>query len=127
MKKNTGVIFLLCFLFCMTIIACTNNSKEEILAQLEPCDTTTIGFANDIKPIIDQFCSTTGCHTATTMAGGRDLETFASLQMHALDDKLLSSINHESGASPMPKGSSKMDDCKIKKITRWINQGALNN
>ena len=114
--------------FCIMMhSSCSNNSKEEILTQLGPCDTTTIGYANDIKPIIDQYCSTVGCHNSISVAGARNFDNHTVLQPQALNDKFLKSILHASGVSTMPKGSAKLDDCKIQKITRWINQGALNN
>jgi hypothetical protein len=41
--------------------------------------------------------------------------------------KLMGSITWASGFSPMPKNASKMPDCEIQKIQKWIDQGALNN
>jgi hypothetical protein len=43
------------------------------------------------------------------------------------DGRLLGSIQHASGFSPMPEGSAKMNACNITKIRKWIQAGALNN
>ena len=113
---------------CVLLYAsCAKNNKEDILAQQGQCDTSITGYAQIIKPILDQQCATSGCHNSTTKAGGYDLETFSSLQSIALGTKFLGSLKHETGFSPMPKNSGKLDDCSIQKIETWVNKGALNN
>jgi hypothetical protein len=36
-------------------------------------------------------------------------------------------INHEDGYSPMPQNLPKLNDCDLKKIRTWIDEGALND
>jgi hypothetical protein len=39
----------------------------------------------------------------------------------------MGAIRQQSGYKAMPQGASKLDDCSINKIGRWINLGAQNN
>ncbi len=124
-KQFLGVITVLISL--LGFLSCNKNSKEAILENLGPCDTTNVTYTNDIRPLINQFCSTSGCHTAVSVAGGYNLEDYASLRDAALGSRLLGSIKHNNGFSPMPKGGGKLTDCQIKFIEKWIQQGAPNN
>ncbi len=107
--------------------SCVKNNKEDLLAQQGLCDTSSISFATDIRPIIDGQCATAGCHNATTMAAGYDLETFSNLQTAALGSRFLGTIRHENGFAKMPKNLGQLDDCSIQKIVSWVNNGAQNN
>lgn len=123
-----SIIFTIVVLFVVLFLAsCAKNSKEEILAQLDPCDTTSIGYALEIKPILDQFCNSSGCHNSTSIAGGYNFENYASVKSAALGTRFLGTINHSSGFSPMPKGGDKLTACQISKIEIWVRDGAQNN
>lgn len=91
------------------------------------CDTTTVTYTNDVKPILDAKCATAGCHDAATAAGGYDLSTQVATKTSATDGKLVGTVNWTAGFSAMPKNQPKLSQCEINKITRWVNQGALNN
>lgn len=124
--KSTSTILLL--LLCIGIISsCVNNSKEAIEEELGLCDTTDISFQNEIKPIIEQFCSTSGCHNNTSIAGGYNLDGYDNIKNVALGNRFLGSIRHETGFSHMPKGTDKLTDCQIQQIEIWIADGAPNN
>lgn len=121
-------LFILSSIALMCIaVSCSNNNKEDILAELDPCDTTSTSYSLEIKPILDQFCNTAGCHNATSVASGYNFEDYNVVQSAALGTRFLGTIRHESGFSPMPKGSDKLTDCQIQKIEVWISKGALNN
>jgi hypothetical protein len=45
----------------------------------------------------------------------------------AQSGKLLGTINHAAGFSPMPKGGAKLSSCRIATIKKWIDAGMLNN
>lgn len=90
------------------------------------CDTTTtISFSNHIQPIINNACL--GCHTTISSSGNIPLETYPEILIQVTNGKLLGSVKHLVGYSPMPKGTSKLSDCNIAQLEKWIAQGAPNN
>jgi hypothetical protein len=107
--------------------SCTKNNKEDILAGQGPCNTTVTTYGEVVKPILDQFCNTSGCHNNVSLAAGLNLEDYNSLKPIALGDRFLGSLKHQSGFSPMPKGGDKLTDCQIEKIEKWVINGAQNN
>lgn len=91
------------------------------------CDTTTVTYAATVKPIIDAKCATVGCHDAATAGGGYDFSTHTGTAASVTAGKLLGTVNWTPGFSAMPKNLPKLSSCEINRITRWVNQGALNN
>ncbi len=88
------------------------------------CDTTKFTFAASIKPLMDSYC--VGCHNPASAGGNILLTTYAGVQTVALNNKLMGSITHAVGFSPMPKGG-KLSQCQITQVKKWVNAGALNN
>jgi hypothetical protein len=113
----------------MVVAGCYNDKYEELYPAVGTvtCDTTNVTYTTDIKPIFTAKCNTVGCHDASTMASGYNFTTHAGTQPAALNGRIVGCVNWASGFSPMPKGAPKLSDCEIKKITRWVNQGALDN
>ncbi len=89
------------------------------------CDTTQFTYAAVIKPIMDNKCA--GCHKAGNLGGNVDVSNYNGTKVVALNGKLLGSISHQTGFSPMPKNSAKLSDCEITQVRRWIAAGSLNN
>jgi mono/diheme cytochrome c family protein len=89
------------------------------------CDTNQFTYNVGIKPIIDTYCK--GCHSGANPSGAVLLSNYTEVKMQVDNGKLLGSIKHNLGFSAMPKNSNKLSDCNIKKIEKWIAQGALNN
>lgn len=90
------------------------------------CDTSgEMKYALNIIPILQANCI--GCHSSSSASGGIDLSNYAGVQTVALNGTLQGSINHNTGFSAMPKNGSKMSDCNIYKIQKWIDDGAQNN
>lgn len=90
------------------------------------CDTLNFQYSTAIQPLLQTNC--TGCHSAgNPLGGGIDLSTFALAQAFALNGRLLGSVTHSAGYSPMPKGMSALSACNITQIRKWINAGALND
>jgi hypothetical protein len=120
------------FLFFMS--SCYYDSVEELdpnFGQIGNCDTSgTISFSQQVNPIITTFCGSTGgsatsCHGAGSVSGiplvsHLDISSSAS-------DNLMDAIRQINGASPMPKGGGKLDNCRIATIQKWIDEGKLNN
>ena len=106
------------------MMACTYNTEEELYPN-SSCDTEDMSLSADITPIFDNYnCS--GCHSTASNSGNVALEKYEDLKIWVNNGSLLKSIKHD-GASPMPKGADKMNDCDIAKVEAWISQGALNN
>ncbi len=89
------------------------------------CDTNNITYNTGIKPILQQNC--VGCHNSTLANDGVNLTTFTGVTSVVQDGRLLGSIKHQSGFSFMPQGASKLSDCKIRQVEKWIAAGALEN
>lgn len=108
--------------------SCYYDSEEDLypLSFNATCDTTNITYNAVVKPIFDVNCSYSGCHAEVGSAAGINLATHAGITAYS-SANLLSSINHDGNASPMPKNGSKLSDCDIQKITTWIQNGSPNN
>jgi hypothetical protein len=128
MKK----VFSLLIIAASFLSACYYDNFKELNPFIEEavCDTastTTISFNSQVVPILQNQCSTgsAGCHSANS---GRDMSTHTAVINTYTGSKLLSSITWDGNASQMPKSSgAKIDDCSIKTIELWINQGKANN
>ena len=129
MKK----VFSLLIIAASFLSACYYDNFKELNPFLEEavCDTastTTISFAAQVVPIIQNQCSkgNPSCHIANS---GRDLTTYIGASTTYTGAKLLSSITWDGNASQMPKNSGgvKIDDCSIRIIELWIEQGMKNN
>jgi hypothetical protein len=123
LKKISLLAFTSYIVFCCS---CAKNNKEDLIGNAS-CDTASVSYTQDIKPILAASCNANGCHNASSAASGYNLEDFSSLQPVALGSRFIGTIRHESGFSAMPKQADKLDDCKIKKIEIWIAEGAPNN
>jgi len=94
------------------------------------CDTVNpIEFSAQVKPIIDGYC--VGCHNASSSNGGVNLNGYAQVKKYAETLRngtplLVGTIRHRSGFKAMPP-SSALDECSIRKIELWIEQGKLDN
>jgi mono/diheme cytochrome c family protein len=79
-----------------------------------------------VVPVLTSNCYV--CHSGAATAGaGIKLDNYASVKVQVNNGRLLGSIEHKPGFSPMPKGGAKMQDCDIAKIRTWIKAGAPNN
>jgi hypothetical protein len=89
------------------------------------CDTAVFTYSAAVAPLMNTYCK--GCHNPSSLGGGIDVSTYASVKSIALNGKLMGSITHAGGFIAMPQGSSKLSDCKIEQIRKWITAGTLNN
>lgn len=104
--------------------ACEDDDKEIVINQSqELCDSLDILYTDNIAPILENAgCSGVYCHGGG--AGGVNLLDWQSVKTAAESPKFLKAIRHELGASPMPKGGSKLDDSELEKIECWIKSGS---
>jgi hypothetical protein len=89
------------------------------------CDTTAVTYSGAIRAIISNKCQ--GCHSSTSAAGGYDFSSYNGLKARINDGKLWGSVNHVPGFSPMPKNGTKLSDCELSQIKKWIDAGSPNN
>jgi hypothetical protein len=113
----------------MFFSGCYYDSEEYLFSQTgSNCDTVQVTFAQSVRPVLENNCLS--CHsnsTAANFGGNIKLQDYLDVKTSADNGKLSGSINHASGFIPMPQGANKMDDCKIRTIMKWIEDGALNN
>ena len=94
------------------------------------CDTTgTIGFAAQVKPIIDNYC--VSCHNAAVLSGGVNLNGYDQVNTYSVTLRnqipiIVGTMRQLQGFKPMPP-ATKLDECTIRKIEIWIQQGVQNN
>lgn len=89
------------------------------------CDTTTVTFSGQIWPVIQNSCL--GCHSGSNPSGGLLLTNHSQIVAAANSGRLLGSIKHESGFSPMPQNLPQLNDCVITQFQKWINDGTPEN
>ncbi len=94
------------------------------------CDTIgTIEFSQQVWPIIQLNC--VGCHNSSLASGNVNLDgythvkTYADLKRSGIS-VLIGSIRHLNGFFPMPQ-NGKLEECDIRQIEIWIEQGEQNN
>ncbi len=100
---------------------CADSKKE----QPSPCDVQgqNITYAAVVSPIFDARCR--ACHSsqaANSMGGGNDFSTYEAIKRFP-SNVLLNSIKQAPGARAMPPVGSKLSDCDIERIERWIATG----
>jgi hypothetical protein len=94
------------------------------------CDTLgVISFTSQVNPVIQSSCF--GCHNPSQLSGGVDLSGYSHILTYAQTLRngtpvLTGVIRKLSGFQPMPPSYS-LDECTIRKIELWIENGAANN
>ncbi len=94
------------------------------------CDTTTAKYATDIQPLMNTYCASANCHGGSSPAAAIDLSNYAGVLAAAQSGGLVGSVKFDSnntGFSNMPKNGTKLSDCNISLITKWVREGAQNN
>lgn len=115
-------VFLLSLL-ALSMVACEYENEENLMSQVA-CDTLSVGYSSDIEPIIGERCSS--CHVSGNESG-IVLVTYEDVKTIVDAGYLPGVIRHDEGFIPMPKNGSRLDDCSIKKIEIWIQNGAYND
>lgn len=101
--------------------ACTDDTEDPVIADPDPVVDAT--YTTDAAPIFNASCAFTGCHVSGAAIGS--LANYDDAKVFAGFGKLLMSIKHEDGASPMPKNGTKLSDENIASIEKWVEDGLL--
>jgi mono/diheme cytochrome c family protein len=107
-----------------TLIPSCYYDKEENLYPFAACDTSNVTYSQTVAPIMAANCN--ACHSGSSPESGITTDSWTGLQTVVLNGKLIPAIEH-TGPSQMPKGASKLPDCSISQIKKWVSNGAPNN
>lgn len=91
----------------------------------DTCGNLVFTYSGAVAPLMTASC--TRCHNTTTPRAGIDLSTYDGVKAVAHNGKLLGSIKKETGYKPMPPGNTKLPDCQIRQIEKWVQAGSPNN
>jgi hypothetical protein len=108
----------------MLLSSCYYDNYDDLATAPNACDTLDMSYTSNVSPIMTDNC--VSCHSGGAPAGNIPLETYSEVKVQADNGKLLGSIKHEAGYSPMPKNQSQLSECDVNKIEAWINQGTKN-
>lgn len=89
------------------------------------CDSTQFKYGANVSVILGTYC--VGCHSGAAPSGNVDLSTYNAVKNIALSGRLVGAVSQAPGFFAMPKNASKLSDCQIAQIRKWVNAGALNN
>ena len=112
----------------LSISGCYYDNEEELYKYTQtPCDTNLFTYSKDIDPILSTYCYS--CHGQNSPTSGIPLQGYSALTtyLNTNKDRFLGSINQTGSYKPMPHGGTKLIECNIKKIEKWIAAGAPNN
>ena len=111
---------------------CYYDSEEFLFPTINnQCDTTGTILFSSVDSVLQNNC--VSCHNLSTASGGVNLDGYSNVYSYATTLRnntpiLIGVIRRMSGFSPMPQlPSPPLDECSIRKIEMWIEQGALQN
>ena len=124
-KKNPIFLFALFAGLILMFSSCYRDNEEDLYKNYysqDQCDTSNISFANDIMPIIQGNCATTGCH----VQGGAGPGIF--VNYNGVMDKVNSGTFEKRVLidKNMPPAAP-LSACQQTLIQAWLNAGAPNN
>ena len=126
---NIKSSYLLLIVSLLSLSACYYDHEAILYGSSanQPCTDTagTVSYAQKVVPLLQSNCY--GCHTGGAPSGNQLMGTYTADKAMAQSGKLLGTINHSTGYSPMPKGGAKMGNCQIAVIKKWVDNGMLNN
>lgn len=89
------------------------------------CVVDNVSFSQTIFPIMQDNCK--GCHSGHNPSKGLRLQVYQDYVDIANNGKLIGTMAHITGYSPMPQYAPKVSDCKLSQIQAWIDAGTPNN
>lgn len=125
MKKFNYLLILSLSLIIIGISSCTYDNVEDLYPQIVECNTINVTYSETMVSIMSANCNF--CHGGSDPLANVRTDTYDGLKIIADNGRLWGAVNHESGYSPMPKDRPKLNDCDLKKIRVWLDNGALDD
>ncbi len=125
LKWRTAFLWI-CLLNLGLLVGCASDNEEDLYPEPDACDTSAVTFSGTVTSIL-QNRGCIGCHGTAVAPGGVILDTYAGVQEQATNGRLFGAISHAPGYTPMPLRGSKISDCEIASIKKWIDNGTPNN
>ena len=104
MKRSFQLFTLLLALFAAT--SCEYNIEEELYPPSD-CIEENVSYDEHVLPILQSRCY--NCHDDLQIQGGITLEGYSNTKIHVDNGRLIGSIRHDSGFSPMPQNQGVSD------------------
>lgn len=117
------LVFVTLLFLTAIIFSCSKDKVTENPISWD-CD-TIVSFSNEVVPIFDQNCSTSGCHDASSASAGYVFDSYESISASA--EISVDVMLHRTGLTPMPFTEEKLADSVIQVVGCWIDQGKQNN
>jgi hypothetical protein len=129
--KITALLFSTLVIMIL-LSTCYYDSQEYLFPKINnQCDTTgTIHFSS-VDSVLQNGC--VSCHNLSTASGGVNLDGYSNVYTYSTTLRnntpiLVGAIRRMSGFYAMPLlPAAPLDECSIRKIEIWIEQGAQNN
>ena len=121
MKQRTLIALL--GIASASLTGCYYDVEEELYPMA--CDSTASTYGGTVLRILETNCY--ACHSSGAAMGGIVLEGYDNARAYANNGKLVGTINHDAGFSPMPKNAGPLTSCDVAAIKSWIAEGAMNN
>ncbi|MBX7243144.1 MAG: hypothetical protein K1X92_15475 [Bacteroidia bacterium] len=125
MKNKQVKIIIILGLLTGLVSGCYYDNVEFLYPNQNSCDTTNVTYNGKIAPLLQTNCN--GCHSQSSASGNVVLEGYSNVKAQVTNGKLYGSISYAQGVSPMPKNGTKLSDCDISNVKRWIDAGAPEN
>lgn len=123
MHKTFFVLATFSLALVFTAISCKDDEGSKIdyasQADCSSLPSTVTSYALVVKPILDTYCASSGCHDAVTASEGVDLSTYAKSKNAFENKSALCTIHHGADCTAMPQGSDKLDDTTINILDCW--------
>ena len=135
MRKNISFVLVLIISFTFTYFGCKDSITGSQLDSKTIPD-YNVSFSQNLQPVLEIKCASSGCHDDGTRAGGLSLTTWANTTADPSvvfpgkpeNSKLVWAIQRQPAVSPMPPdGYAPLTAAQIKGIITWIKEGAKNN
>ena len=113
---------ILFFLFIAGLVAVASCKKDDDGGGDGGLDCDTVKFSTTIATILENSCTTSGCHDVASVNG--DYTTYAGIEMRAKDGTLEQAVITD---KTMPKAGDPLTQTQLDQFQCWIDGGALDN